>query len=85
MTEPSIKYSDYRREVSVERVEVSYNLLTQRTDKTAKKPDKVKLSLRDASQLIRLHPGPIFRAGSSGCATCSLSGGLSIIYPSTGG
>ena len=53
MTEPSIKYSDYRREVSVERVEVSYNLLTQRPDKTAKKPDKVKLSLRDASQLIR--------------------------------
>ena len=53
MTEPSIKYSDYRREVSVERVEVSYNLLTQRTDKTSKKPDKVKLSLRDASQLIR--------------------------------
>ena len=37
MTEPSIKYSDYRREVSVERVEVSYNLLTQRPDKTAKK------------------------------------------------
>jgi len=53
MSEPTIKYSDYRREVSVESREVSFNLLTSQTAGPQGKATKVKLSLRDAGQLIR--------------------------------
>ena len=52
MTKPTIKFSDYQREVSIERVEVSYNLLTNSSGE-GKPNDKVKLSFRDASHLIR--------------------------------
>ena len=53
MSEPTIKYSDYQREVSVESREVSFNLLTSQATGPQGKATKVKLSLRDAGQLIR--------------------------------
>jgi len=55
MSSTPVKFSDYQREVSTERVEVSYNLLTQKTDKADPKSSKVKLSIRDASQLVRIY------------------------------
>ena len=55
MSSTPVKFSDYQREVSTERVEVSYNLLTKKTDKADPASSKVKLSIRDASQLVRIY------------------------------
>ena len=55
MSSSPVRFSDYQREVSTERVEVSYNLLTPKSEEARLKPSKVKLSFRDASQLVRTY------------------------------
>ena len=56
-----IPYSDYQREVSVERIEVSYNALTPdiqaNPDGTLPEyePERVKLRALDVARLIRMY------------------------------